>query len=286
MTGIRNGRALPGAPLAGAGAAVFVLAYAWLLLNGETEIAKSADPGAAGSSLWAVALPPLAAILLARAVPPKDEPPLPLAESPRDRLRKETGALLASAIVVACLLPFSGDAYPLVKVVVLLLAPLIAFKIIRGGGGKARVIPAPAAWVAPLPAVAAWFVLSQVWPFAVPLTQELPDPITLVVASLITLLTASVLEEVFYRAWLQTRLEALYGRWPAIMVSSLLFALMHSDRLDAAAPLTGLAAIVAAQGLFGLMLGYLWSRYRNIWVIIFIHVTTNLILVPMLVERL
>jgi membrane protease YdiL (CAAX protease family) len=100
------------------------------------------------------------------------------------------------------------------------------------------------------------------------------------------LLTASVLEEVFYRAWLQTRLEVLYGRWPAIMVSSLLFALMHSSRIDAADPLLGLATIIAFQGVFGLMLGYLWARYRNFWVIVFIHVVTNLVYVPMLLGRL
>ncbi|WP_201761489.1 MULTISPECIES: CPBP family intramembrane glutamic endopeptidase [unclassified Nonomuraea] len=90
----------------------------------------------------------------------------------------------------------------------------------------------------------------------------------------------------FYRAWLQTRLEVLYGRWPAIIAQALLFALMHSFHLNSDAPLTSLATIVAFQGVFGLMLGYLWARYRNIWMIFFIHTMTNLIPVPMLMALL
>lgn len=74
-------------------------------------------------------------------------------------------------------------------------------------------------------------MLPEIWPFTT-LTQELPDPVTLAVASLITLLTAGVLEEVFYRAWLQTRLEVLLGTWPAILISSLLFAAIHVTHIN------------------------------------------------------
>jgi uncharacterized protein len=52
----------------GAGAAVFVFAYGWLLITGTTEIAPSRDPGAPKMSLWAAVLPPLAALVLARHV--------------------------------------------------------------------------------------------------------------------------------------------------------------------------------------------------------------------------
>ncbi|WP_433258221.1 lysostaphin resistance A-like protein [Streptosporangium sp. CA-135522] len=282
-------RALSRLVLTGVGLAVFVLAYGWLLLTGTTEITRSSDPGASGISLWAAVLPPLAALVLARLVPTKREVPSPLTGLPRARLLKEAWILVGTALLLAFVAPVVRGQdllYPLIKILFLLVVPLAAFRLIRGDGPKATAIPAPATWLAPLPAVVAWFLLSQVGPLAAPLTQKLPDPISLIVGSLITLLTASVLEEVFYRGWLQTRLEALYGRWPAIMTSSLLFALMHSSRLHADALLLGLATIVAFQGVFALMLGYLWARYRNIWVIILIHTLTNLVLVPLLVSAL
>ncbi|WP_084959470.1 CPBP family intramembrane glutamic endopeptidase [Thermoactinospora rubra] len=273
--------------LTGAGLAAYGLAYAWLLLTGHTRISPSLDPSAPGLPLWGAILPPLAAIVLARLVPPRRDVPVPLTGLPPDRLRKEAWTLAGLALLVAAVVPFAeGLLYPLVKVLLLLVVPLVVLRVTRGDGPRAAAIPAPVTWVAPLPAVAAWFLLSQVGPFAMPLPEQLPDPVTLVVGSLITLLTASVLEEIFYRCWLQTRLEALYGRWPAIMVSSLLFALMHTTRISPDAVVLGFATIVAFQGVFGLMVGYLWSRYRNVWVILFIHITVNLVFVPMLIARL
>ncbi|GAA3130545.1 hypothetical protein GCM10010466_21490 [Planomonospora alba] len=274
-----------------AGAGVFVFAYAWLAVTGRTEITASADPGAATSSLWAAAVPPLAALLLTRLVPPGRALPEPLAGLPRERLAREARVLVAAAVafpLVVAGLAVAGqprDAwYAVVKPLLLLAVPLIAFRLLRRGGPAARAIPRPVVWLAPLPAVAAWFVLAEIWPFRLPLTQELPDPVTLAVVSLFTLLTASVLEEVFYRGWLQTRLEALYGRWPAILATSLLFAAMHVSHLKAGDVGAGLAAMVARQGMDGLMLGYLWSRYRNLWAPIGVHVVVNLVYVDLLIE--
>src|SRR3712207_9089246 len=53
---------------------------------------------------------------------------------------------------------------------------------------------------------------------------------TLFRSALITFMTASVAEWLFYRVMLQTRLEALLGRWPAITATALLFAAMHTHR--------------------------------------------------------
>ncbi|MET9343681.1 CPBP family intramembrane glutamic endopeptidase [Nonomuraea sp. NPDC003804] len=270
--------------LTGAGLAVFVVAYASLILTGTTMIRQSADPGATGVSLWAALLPPLAAIVLAALVAPRTAVPRPLAGLPRPRLVKETWLLLAAALAfpVAVALAGRGLLYPVAKILLLLVVPLVGFRLIRGRGPVARSIPAPVTWLAPLPAFAAWFLLAEVSPLSPPLTQQLPDPVTLAVGSLITLLTASVLEEIFYRAWLQTRLEALYGTPPAVLATALLFAAMHVSHIDPAAVGVGVASIVAAQGMFGLMQGYLWARYRNIWVIILIHVIVNLVYVDML----
>ncbi|GAB3425502.1 hypothetical protein GCM10027569_62930 [Flindersiella endophytica] len=270
-----------------AGVAVFGLVYSWLILSGNTSIMTSADPGATKSSLWATAVPALAAMLLTRLIPPRTEVSEPLADVPRSRLRWEALVLLALAVAFPfTILGLSKTAWYLVlKVLMLLLAALVVIRLGRrlGGGAVARAIPRPVVWLAPVPAVLVWFVLSEVWPFARPVTQELPDPITLAVASSLTLLTASVLEEFFYRGWLQTRLESLYGRWPAILVSSLVFAFMHLDRLGTLGLGLGLASIVAFQGVFGLMQGYLWSRYRNLWAVIVVHVAVNLVYLDLLV---
>ena len=270
----------------GAGIAVFVLAYGLLLVTGTTEITPSRDPGAPALSLWAAAIPPLAALVLAALVAPERPAPQPLAGLPGERLRREAWTLAGAAVLLAAVLPVAGGLlYLSAKVLFLLIVPVAAFRLIRGREARARAIPAPVVWLAPLPAVLAWFVLTQVGPFTTPFTQEPPDPVTLIAGSLATLLTASVLEEVFYRAWLQTRLEVRYGRWPAIVAQALLFAAMHSGRVAADGVLLGLATIVAFQGVFGLMLGYLWARYRNFYAIVFVHAVTNLVYVPMLLGR-
>jgi uncharacterized protein len=271
--------------LTGAGLAVFVLAYTSLILTGNTVIRLSADPGATGVSLWAALLPQLAAVLLAVLVAPRAALPQPLSGLPRPRLVKETWLLLAAAVAfpIAVALVGRGLLYPVAKIMILLVVPLVGFRLIRGDSPAARSIPRPVTWLAPLPAVVAWFLLAEVSPLSPPLTQQLPDPVTLAIGSLITLLTASVLEEFFYRAWLQTRLEALYGRWPAILASALLFAAMHVSHINPEAIGVGIASVVAAQGMFGLMQGYLWARYRNIWVIILIHTIVNLVYVDMLI---
>jgi uncharacterized protein len=127
----------------------------------------------------------------------------------------------------------------------------------------------------PWPALLAWGALA----FAVP-TDLTPyedlDPVVLWVGAAITLLTASLLEEWFYRVTLQTRLEALYGRWPAIVATALLFAAMHlPSHLDTDRPWLAVAAMVAFQGLFGVFVGYLWSRYRAAWAIMLVHAAVN-----------
>jgi membrane protease YdiL (CAAX protease family) len=138
-----------------------------------------------------------------------------------------------------------------------------------------------------LPAALVWFYLSELSPLSPPTPSDLPDAVTLAVGSAFTLLTASVLEEVFYRGWLQTRTETLLGRWPAIALSSLLFAVMHLPRfVEDGDLLLGLASVIAFQGTFGLLQGYLWSRYRNLWMPIAVHIAVNLIYVDLLRDAL
>ena len=73
-------------------------------------------------------------------------------------------------------------------------------------------------WLGPAIVIVVWGYLF----FYSPLTDtdlsgyEEWDRAELALVALYTFLTAGVLEEIFYRVILQTRLEELWGRWPAI----------------------------------------------------------------------
>jgi membrane protease YdiL (CAAX protease family) len=194
--------------LTAGGLAVFAAAYGWLVLTGTSEVTASSDPGASGVSLLGAFLPALVAVVIALVVPPHALPTV-LAGVPAHRLRREVLVLVGMAVAFPLVVLLVPDdlAYPLLKIGLLLVVPLVAFRLLRGSGPAARTAPRPLVWAAPCAAALAWFLTSQVGPLAAPLTQALPDPGTLAVVSLVTLLTAGVLEEVFYRAWLQTRLE-------------------------------------------------------------------------------
>jgi len=271
--------------LTAAGLAVFAAAYGWLVLTGASEVTGSSDPGATGVSLLGAIFPALVGVVIALVVPPHAVPTV-LDGVPAERVRREALVLvgLAVAFPLSVLAVPDDLAYPLLKIGLLLIAPLVVFRLLRGTGPVARTVPRPLVWAAPCAAALAWFLTSQVGPLATPLTQGLPDPVTLAVISLVTLLTASVLEEFFYRAWLQTRLERLIGVGPAVVAQALLFTAMHVGHIAAhpAGLVTGVAGALAVQGVFGLMQGVLWARYRNIWVIVAIHVVTNLVYVDLL----
>lgn len=273
---------------------LFAAAIGGLTITGHHMVRFSSDTAAQPYPLWMPLASSLVVLLLTRWVPPKLATIDPLAGIERPRLRRETwvlaGAALAfPALVVAAMAArLSRDAvYSPVKVLMLLVIPLLACRTYRAGGAKARwTIPLDRTRVlAPIVPVVAWIVLARLGPLAPPPASvaSLPDPVTVAVVSLITLLTAGVLEEVFYRGFLQTRLESLVGRWPAIATSSTLFAAMHiASHVHVDTLTVDLATIVAVQGTFGVMQGYLWSRYRNIWAPIAIHVAVNLIYLDML----
>lgn len=58
---------------------------------------------------------------------------------------------------------------------------------------------------------------------------------------------------------------------------------MHVHRLGDGPLWMMLAIMLAWNGGFGLFVGYLWSRYRNVWAIIAVHgVVSSLTLLPLL----
>jgi uncharacterized protein len=75
-------------------------------------------------------------------------------------------------------------------------------------------------------------------------------------------------EETFFRGFLQTRLSASWGRWPAIVVAAIAFGLIHLD------PAQGSVAFAA-----GLFLGWVVERLGGVRPAIAAHVTNNVVFV-------
>ncbi|WET83269.1 type II CAAX endopeptidase family protein [Amycolatopsis sp. QT-25] len=279
------------------GLLVFVAVPALLLVTGHDTIKPSTD-SEKRLSLWGAVIPALAGILLVRAIPPRA--PSFLVDV---RDRRVLGRQASALALIAFLWPLAlfvvaivgdqarlvRDIWGLVKPVMYLILPLIALRLLRS-----RQEPDPFRlrttwwpregwrWLAPIPAVVAFGWLHVLGPFsaALPTTADYPDPVYLVVVATLTFFTANVLEEVFFRGMLQSRLEALFGRWPGILLTSLLFAWLHlPTHGQTGSPWTGLpltlGAIIAFQGVHGLFLGYLWSRYRNLWAQVAAHTAIN-----------
>jgi uncharacterized protein len=77
-------------------------------------------------------------------------------------------------------------------------------------------------------------------------------------------------EETFFRGFLQTRLAASWGRWPAIVVTAAAFGLIHLD------PVQGSLVFIA-----GLFLGWVVERLGGVRPSILAHVTNNVIFVAL-----
>ena len=58
----------------------------------------------------------------------------------------------------------------------------------------------------------------------------LPQPSAMVFAWVFTFFFIAVPEELFFRGWLQNLLEARVGRWPALLITSVLFGLAHFNK--------------------------------------------------------
>lgn len=237
----------------------------------------SSDPGAPVIPHWAYLLPVIVGIGLARLLPLRAPVLPPIVHDGRAVL----GALLimvvcaaAFPVIVGALGVDGTPLYHLVKVAVLIAVPAGAVWWTRG----ALKIPKPSMpwqWWAPGVVVTGWALLAVVAPW-----NEAPDysnyPLELVIgAAVLTALTAGVGEEIFYRYWLQTRAEAVLGRWGGIAVATLLFALMHVGARQDLGLGVELAAAIVVQGTFGLFLAYVWARYRNIWLAIGAHIVAN-----------
>ncbi|MEV0731685.1 CPBP family glutamic-type intramembrane protease [Polymorphospora sp. NPDC050346] len=258
-----------------------------LLLSGRTDLRTSADEEAGPIPLAAVVVPVLAAMLLTRLVPPRLPGLPPIDPDQRAVYRRQAVGLTLIALVfpvvavVVFALPDGGLFYGPVKVLLLIgVSWLVLRRWPAPSPAAAHRALLPRRWYlfGAVPAVLAWGYLLYYSPLSGDRDMsgyEAYDPAVLAGAAVFTFLTASVTEEIFYRVFLQTRLEVLLGRWPAIVATALLFAAMHVHRFGDGPFGENLAVILAWNGGFGLLTGYLWARYRNVWVLIVVHGAVN-----------
>lgn len=109
---------------------------------------------------------------------------------------------------------------------------------------------------------------------------QLGNAAKIVLALLLPLITAAIPEEIFYRRILQTRVEKVGGWFLSILVSSALFSLFHlPSRFLLSAGVEGQAGNLVSVTvgtllptfILGLIFGFLWNRYRNIFMLISLH---------------
>ena len=258
--------------------ALGVLALIVLLTLSPDGIRQSSDPGSPITPLWVVLVPPLVAITLTRALP-WSAPTLEPTVSNASAIQHSVTALLVCAVLFPLVIGiteiYDSAWYFLAKVVILIGIPAALMWRSRRNIKIARPLLAWQ-WWAPIVVIMVWIILSQASPWIAVPTFPGVDLDYLIVGATLTALTAGVGEELFYRYWLQTRAEALLGRWGGIVLASFAFAIMHlgGDR-QGNGLLVEITAVIIVQGSFGIMLGYLWSKYCNLSLNIAAHIVAN-----------
>lgn len=223
-----------------------------------------------------VLLPPGVGIALTLLLPPSPPHQAAVVVAP-GRHRVSTSLLLALAVAFPLCVSIWGFAgsewYIVAKLILLMIVPAVIVTALRG----VRISFERGAWRwwAPAIVVGVWALLSQVAPWNPRYDLGHIDPVQLAVSAAATAITAGFGEELFYRRWLQTRLEAGLGPWAGIALTSLLFAVMHLGSHGSDAPAIDVARVVVSQGSFGLFMGVLWWRYRNLAAVIAAHLIVN-----------
>ncbi len=265
---------------------IIFLASLWLIWSGNIGIRYSGDHEGT-IPIWNKWVPAVVGIILVRLIPFRLESDNPLYDLNQRILTIQASVLVMGGVLfTTSLLIVSGQGwesefwYLGLKLVLLLIMPWLMFNVYQSNQTNR---PRPTkphsftrSWLAPLIVSSVWFYLSFYSIFAMPsVPTGLADPSMLIIPLLSGFLINSVLEEIFYRVWLQTRLERLLGTWPAILLTSILWASWHIAIHGTGQWDIDAATVLANHGVTGLFFGYLWARYRNVWVLIIIHGLIN-----------
>jgi uncharacterized protein len=209
----------------------------------------SSDPGAEPVAYWVPLLPVTVGFGLVFLLP-RRSPSRPVLLGTRRPFVVTTVSLVALAVafpVAAASVPLEGELYILGKLVLFMAVPSVVLVISRRGVeiGWNR---DSSRWWAPAIVITVWTLLSQVAPWNPAFDPGGADPLFIVVAATATAITAGVGEELFYRRWLQSRLEAALGAGPGIALASLAVALMHLGSHGTGQPLLDVARVIVIQG--------------------------------------
>ena len=259
-----------------AAAVVWLASLTLVTLASPSGTPISSDPGADPVPYWVTLVPITVGIGLVLLLP-RQSPTRPALVKMRQPFMVTTVILVLLAVafpLAVVIVPLEGELYILGKIVLLMLIPAAAIIVFRRGV-EIRWNPDSSRWWAPAIVIVVWTLLSQVAPWNPTFDPGDADPLFIIVAATATAITAGVGEELFYRRWLQTRFEAALGAGPGIVLASLAFALMHLGSHGTGQPVLDVARVIVIQGSFGLFLGIMWWRYRNLLAIIVVHIIAN-----------
>lgn len=103
-----------------------------------------------------------------------------------------------------------------------------------------------------------WYYLSH--PYAT-ITDSTPYKLVLYAIGLVVI--RPFLEEIIFRVLLQGYLQSKINKWFALIISSVLFGVMHFDNM-------------VHSGIHGFVYGYLFMKFRSIYPSLILHVCWNL----------
>lgn len=103
----------------------------------------------------------------------------------------------------------------------------------------------------------------------VPLITNLRLP-NLFLIAIVMFVFVGAIEELIFRSILQTRFEKVFSQRSGILISGILFGVMHSGY--------GLMDEIIFASFFGILLGYIFQKTRSFPFILIIRGTTNLLL--------
>ena len=100
----------------------------------------------------------------------------------------------------------------------------------------------------------------------------IPDlsPLNLLKLTVVMVFFVGLVEEVIFRSFIQTRLNKIFGAWGGILLSSMLFGVMHSGY--------GTFDEVLYTSFVGVIIGYMFYKTRSLPLITLIHGFVNVFL--------
>ncbi|UWW10635.1 CPBP family intramembrane glutamic endopeptidase [Mycolicibacterium brumae] len=272
-------RSRAGAMVSTAGMCVYLAALVTVAVAGEGRIRYTADSDDT-IPMWHPLLAAAVGVMLIQLTPGA----APAASTtPRHRAGFDAVTLLglATGFTISLTLLGADDAnYLVLKVALLVVAPMLLF-----AAGRRREAAQHTDIEVPQTQSHRWWALTPTLGWVatfMALSRPQPaggfeaDVVTIAAAVIFGFVINAVVEEFFYRRWLQSRWQlVLGGVWPAIVISSLAWASWHIAIQGTGDLPLDLANVVANQGITGIFLGLLWQRYKVMWPLLVAHGVMN-----------